>query len=213
MYEILIVEMLGDLEEWRELLQDYEDKLRYMTTRLDTIRNDSAFRRLRRNEALRAQYGEQLKAGRQKFRTADSTLKLSLAKINTLQTRISEDYIEVTEARNKVRRQLRAFTNRTFTKEAPYLWEIGPKTSYADIKSKAARSYVAERNAMGYYFSKRYWNRVFLLLTGLLFFAWVAYNFRVTKKLGLESLLRYFKFLRPVPVIASLLVVFILSPF
>jgi len=212
MYEILIIEMLADLEEWRALLLEYETKVRGMTGELDALRKDSAFRRLRQNQELRAQYGAQLSAGRQKFRTADSTLKLSISKITSLQTKISENYIDATEARNKVRRQLRMSTNRTFTKEAPYLWQVSWKTSNDDIRTKAGKSYTAERNAMGYYFSKRYWNRLFLGLTGLIFFGWVFYNFRVTKKLQQQSATRPSQLLKPIPIIASLILVFTLAP-
>src|SRR5215218_7006649 len=212
MYEILIIEMLSDLEEWRALLLEYETKVRGMTGEIDALRKDSAFRRLRQNQELRAQYGAQLSAGKQKFRAADSTLKLSISKITSLQTKISENYIDATEARNKVRRQLRMSTNRTFTKEAPYLWQVSWKTSNDDIRTKAGKSYTAERNAMGYYFSKRYWNRLFLGLTGLIFFGWVFYNFRVTKKLQQQSETRPSQLLKSIPITASLILVFTLAP-
>src|SRR5439155_11532875 len=164
-------------------LTGYEEKITTTSQEMQAIRKDSSLRSLLSNKNLRSQYLSKLRELRQKWRAADSTSKLKLQSIQALKNKISEDYIDATEAQNSIREQLRSVSKRTFANEAGYIWERRSDAVSAHV-SRAGKTYMAERSAMHYYFSKRYGNRVLMLLAAVLFFIWVFFNFRFLKKQG-----------------------------
>lgn len=212
MYKLLITEMLSDLEDWRNTLSGYEEKITSTAQEMQAIRKDSSLRSLLSNKNLRTQYLTKLREIRQKWRAADSTSKLKLQSIQALKNKISEEYIDATEAQNSIREQFRSISKRTFANEAGYLWEPQSDAGSAHV-SRAGKTYKAERSAMHYYFSKRYGNRIVMLLAAILFFVWVSYNFRFLKKQGELYNASEFRYLRPLPFTASLAVMLVLSPF
>ena len=212
MYRVLITEMLSDLEDWRNTLSGYEDKIEASSQDMQAIRKDSSLRSLLSNKNLRTQYLSKLRELRNKWHAADSTSKLKLQSIQALKNKISENYIDATEAQTNIREQLRNVSKRTFTNEAGFIWQPFVNSESAH-QSKASKTYMAERNAMHYYFSKRFANRILMLLFAVIFFIWVFFNFRFLKKQGNEFNLSEYRYLRPKPLTASLPVMLDLSPF
>ncbi|HXB93466.1 MAG TPA: mechanosensitive ion channel domain-containing protein [Puia sp.] len=134
--------------------------------------------------------------------------------VNDLKVANSSHTITIKELTDKVDAELKAVGNRAFGKERRYLWE--PHTSTGKEYSEAGfeRSVNAEQQLVRFYFSNTRNKRFWLLLTGLVFFFWVWYNFRSLRRKNALGAIDdfHFEYLRPLPVATTLVFILILAP-
>ena len=218
MYRVLLADMQAKLGEWRASLAAGGKQLGAMQARLDTL--SAQLPPAATRPPATTVVGRALARLQSKEDRAAALLVHSRQTVTSLQTRVSDGYIQVLELQDVVREQMGRFNRHDSQAELPPLWH--PSHIQADEQASALvrQSYAAQRSLTGYYFAENWVNWVWMALLALVFFSWVFRNFSalqlaapaaVPGPLALpEHRLHY---LRPVPVAASLLVVFSLAPF
>jgi potassium efflux system protein len=221
MYRVLLVDMQEKLGGWRTILAEGGKQLVAMQARLDTLSTQLPPPAAR--PALTTPVGRALARLQSKEDRATQLLHSSRQTVTSLQTRVSDGYIQALELQDLVREQMGRFNRRNSQAELPPLWQ--PSLIRADAQTSAlvSQSYAAQRPLIGYYFSENwnYWVWMVLLAAG--FFSWVFRNFRALRPsaaatptaapLEVPEPEHRLHYLRPVPVAAALLVVFSLAPF
>lgn len=216
MFQILLNDMKEVLDEWRISLSRYNKELVKMNTEITAFTNDSVMRKFIRDTTYSRLYIVQLDQLKEKWKLANSFTGNNLAKINRLQADVSNDYFEVIDLQGKVRTQLRTLGRKSFSKEYEYLWKAnGSIATDNQVAELAKKSYQGQKKIFQYYFQQDWDIRFWMILIGIAFFWWVSRNFKRLKEGGLkeQSLQVEFRYLKRVPILATLIVLFNLVPF
>ncbi|HTE10056.1 MAG TPA: mechanosensitive ion channel domain-containing protein [Chitinophagaceae bacterium] len=215
MFYTLLEAIQDNDKKYSDQLNKYDNKLDALKKELLDLRKDTTLRQLFRDSILRKSFVAQFKTLRAKWGNTDTLIKTATSTINTLKTHASSNSIAVTEMLYQTNNLLARIGPRAFTKERNYLWEPLPtrpkKFSGAENFKKSINN---ENKAVRYYFSNTRSKRIWLFLTGIIFFYWVFSNYRVLKKKNKLSLPEsfHFKYINPVPVAACLVCMLTLAP-
>lgn len=213
----MINTLLDVLDRNTDGYSDYLDQcdsiLDAVRDNISDLRRDTLMRAIFRDSSLRSAFQPQLQLLKEKWRETDSLVTENGKIINTLKSQASAHSIMIGELLSRVDIELKAVGTRAFGKEQPFLWEsdVQPdRFSAASYKESIGE----ERALTKFYFTNTRNNRVWLLLMGLIFFLWVAGNFRTLKRLhkldvvttlGLSTL-------SPIPIAGALIFMLSLAP-
>jgi potassium-dependent mechanosensitive channel len=205
-------EMSGDLKDWQSSLLAYYTELVGMNTQMRTMYLDSTVRELPNDTALKFLYLRQLKELKTKWLSTDTITRKNLLKIDLLQTHVSNQYIEVVELQKEIKELLKAYNKKAFGKEYGYLWEKPePETQTKSLSSLLRESSRMSLKSLQFYFGSGWGRRVINIAAMLIFFLWTYINLRKIKKNNPEALSKL-QYLDSFPLLASLVVMFILAP-
>ncbi|MCC3157865.1 mechanosensitive ion channel [Hymenobacter sp. 15J16-1T3B] len=213
MFQVLLSEMQAELGGWRTELATQGQRLKRMQLQLDSLNRHGIPVAADTTTAL----GRSTARLRRKQLRAAELLGRNQQRVTQLQTRVSDGYIQALELQDEVREQSRRFSRRTLAPETPPLWRAASadEVQQAQAGQLVRESYASQRRLMRYYFGQNWHFAVWMLGIGAAFFAWVYRNFRAVNRAATapsEEELR-FRYLRPVPVAATLVVVFSVAPF
>src|SRR5690348_16324515 len=136
------------------------------------MRKDTLILHVFRDSALKDTFSLQLMQLKNKWRQVDSLVSLNSQLVNALKAEASTHTITVNELTYQVDLALKAVGSKAFGKERRYLWE--PRTTGRSYSGKClAKSVSSEQQLARFYFENTRTKRVWLLLTGLIFFVWV----------------------------------------
>ena len=100
--------------------------------------------------------------------------------------------------------------------EYAYLWDMGhkPPGDTLEHHTISKRAYQGHRKILRYYFKRNALNQLWLLFTGLLFMIWVFRDYRKAEngKNDTSIIMPSFRIIKKVPVLATLIVLFNISP-
>jgi len=222
MYRVLLTDMQARLGEWRTALASGSKQLTALQARLDTLNTELP--PLAARPPITTAVGRALARLQGKEDRATQLLASRRQVVASLQTRVSDGYIQALELQDVVREQQFRFGHTNSQAELPPLWH--PSRIVADEQTSALvrQSYAAQRSLVSYYFSENWDFWVWMALLALGFFAWVFRNFRALHPAAEEAASvaspaplalpeHRLHYLRPVPVASALLVVFSLAPF
>jgi potassium-dependent mechanosensitive channel len=214
MFNTLLDELKSSEGGYVKSLKTYDGKLDVMKKKITELRKDTLMLHIFRDTALKASFQPQLMDLRDKWRQADSLIRTYSTTVNNLQARSSANTITMQELERLVDTELKAVGNRAFGKERRYLWE--PRTSSGVNYSREGfkKSVDSEQKLARFYFTNTRGNRLWLLLTGLVFFFWIGFNFHTLRKLNALNAVADFRFtyIRPWPIAATLIFILILAP-
>ncbi|GAB2850330.1 hypothetical protein GCM10027044_06860 [Hymenobacter ruber] len=208
MCQLMLVTLQDELADWRTSLAEAHTQLAAMQARLKTIappppraaHPDATTLALERSDS--ALLARQQRIG--------GLLAKRFLKVKQLQTQVAASYIQGMELQDEVGDQLRRYGRTTAKLNYPPLWEAQatPKLP-ADPKARKAGQY--RREIINFYFANNWDNWAYMALIGLVFYGWVSFNYRRAKKQELV-LTEPFRYLRPGPIAATLVVMFSLAP-
>ncbi|WP_324678319.1 mechanosensitive ion channel family protein [Hymenobacter sp. GOD-10R] len=210
LFQVLLTDMQEQLGTWRTALATQGQQLTRMQGQLDSLGRYAITKQPDTTTAL----GRTTARLQRKQARAKLLLQRTQRTVTQLQTRVSDCYIQALELQDETREQLRRFNRRTLAPNNPPLW----RASAIDASRQAAagqlvrESYTSQRRLMRYYFSENWHFGVWMVLIGAVFFFWVFRNFRVVNA-ATNSEKQPFRYLRPVPVVGTLVVVFSMAPF
>lgn len=208
MCQLMLVTLQEQLADWRSRLAGAHTQLAAMQARLRTIapppprtaRPDATTLALERSDSA-------LLARQQRI---SGLLAKRFLKVKQLQTQVAASYIQGMELQDEVGDQLRRYSRTSALLNYPPLWEAGTTPAPpADPRARKASQY--RREIINFYFANNWDNWTYMALIGLVFYGWVAFNYRRARKQNLV-LTEPFHYLRPGPVAATLVVVFSLAP-
>lgn len=207
MYQLMLTSLQEQLAEWRTALSTAHTQLEAMRARLVVgVRLPAPAPHRDATTLAFAQADSALQVRRQLLGRG---LAGRLQRLHGLQTQVTISYLQALELQDQAREQLRRFGQLTLAATYPPLWAARPLTPAATPAS-APRAATYRREIIAYYFATNWDNWAYMALIGAVFYGWVAFNYqRVRNKSAAEPAFRY---LRPGPVAATLVVVFSLAP-
>ncbi|WP_179197745.1 mechanosensitive ion channel family protein [Hymenobacter crusticola] len=210
LFQILLTDMQAQLGTWRTALATQGQQLTRMQGQLDSLGRYAITKQPDTTTAL----GRTTARLQRKQRRANLLIQRNQRTVTQLQTRVSDCYIQALELQDETREQLRRFNRRTLDPSNPPLW----RAAAVDANRQAAagqlvrESYTSQRRLLGYYFSENWYFGIWMVLLGAVFFAWVFRNFRVVNA-ATNAAKQPFRYLRPLPLAGTLVVVFSMAPF
>ena len=217
MFDLLLNSLQGQLTDWRSQLFKYDKELVEMSNEMGTFKRDSLLHQILRDSSFRSIYLNEITDLRSKWGLAKKAISDNISRINQLQGSVSNEYFTTIDLQNKSHDLLKKVSGRSMGKEYDYLWNIHSKTigdnDQTDQLSK--RSYHGQRKILNYYFRRNVSDQLWLLFAGLLFMLWIFRNFKKVEKSGNMPLVhkRSFYFIKKVPVLVTLVVLFNIAPF
>ena len=209
MCQLMLVNIQEQLGEWRSALGEAHEQLEAMQARLAGLAPapvriatpDAAVLALERADSA-LQVRQKRIAG---------LLTKRFDRVKQLQTQVAANYIQTLELQDMVGDQMRRFGRATIKAAYPPLWAARPVAALAEDPEEAHHAEEYRRKIIDYYFAGNWDNWVYMALIGLVFYGWVSFNYRRIKRrvLAIEQPFRY---LRPGPVAATLVVMFSLAP-
>ena len=206
MCQLMLTNLQEQLVEWRAALGGAHEQLEAMQVRLGALARpparapapDAAGRALERADS--ALQVRQRRTGR--------LLADKFGRVKDLQTQVAARYIQALELQDEVGEQLRRFGPATLRAAYPPLWAARAAPAPVPSPPHAAEY---RQKIIAYYFADNWDNWAYMVFIGVVFYGWVAYNYRRVRRrvLAVEQPFRY---LRPAPVAATLVVVFSLAP-
>jgi small-conductance mechanosensitive channel len=198
---------------YADYLDECDSTLDDVRTSISDLRHDTLMRAIFRDSSLRNTFQPQLQLLKEKWREIDSIVTDDGKLINTLKSQASAHSMLIGELIAKVDLELKAVGTRAFSKERPYLWEQEAQQKRLSVDDYK-ESIDEERALTKFYFTNTRSNRSWLLLMGILFFIWVAGNFRTLKRLHkLDVVTRLgLTHLSRIPIAATLLFMLSLAP-
>lgn len=214
MFTILLGQIKNDTRDHAVELNQYDSILDKTKKEILDLRKDTVIRHIFRDSVLKASFKPQLQQLRLKWKKADSLIKYVNVLIDNTLALSSDNLITTTELQLQAESIAKTTGSRAFTKERDYLWESGPTTRSQSFSGKFKQTLTSEKKITQYYFSHTHFQLNLLLVTGLLFFFWVFFNFRSLKKRGKISTLQSFQFryINALPYFASLVFMLNLAP-
>jgi potassium efflux system protein len=215
MYNTLLDELERNTGGYTKYLDIYDKRMDDVKKSIGEMRKDTLILHIFRDSALKASFQPQLLQLRAKWRQADSLVKLYSDDINDLKAQATTNSITIEDLIFKVDQSLKAVGTKAFGKERRYLWEPrspGARSNFS--RESFQKSLAAEKQLARYYFTNTRSKRTWLLITGLVFFSWVVFNFRKLRKMNAMKAIEEFKFryIKPWPVASTLVFIFSLAP-
>jgi len=215
MYNTLLDELERNTGGYTKYLDIYDKRMDEVKKSIADMRKDTLILHIFRDSVLKESFRPQLSQLKAKWRQADSLVKLYSDQINDLKAQATTNSITIEDLLFKVDQYLKEVGTKAFGKERRYLWEPrspGARSNFS--RESFQKSLVAEKQLARYYFTNTRSKRTWLLVTGLLFFSWVAFNFRKLRKMDAVKSIGEFKFryIKPWPVASTLVFIFSLAP-
>jgi potassium efflux system protein len=162
---------------------------------------------------LHALYLLKIKDLRARWKGTDSATKIEIEKIDLLQTRVSNDYMDASQTLRTVKTLVTSYELKALSKEHNYLWEAPDKdTSTLSFGDIIQRSYKVGSHILTQYISSNL-NYVFISLAIFLFFLlWVYFNYRKVKRNNPDALQKLV-YLKPISFLAALIIMLVIAPF
>ena len=200
-------------DNYSETLEIYDSLLDDARDQISELQKDTLMRNIFRDTALKNTFQPQLLQLKTKWREVDSVVSENGKEINTLKSQASAHSIRIGELTSRVDFELKAVGSRAFGKEQPYLWESRDSGKGFSVEN-FSESIQGEGELANFYFATTRYNRIWLLLSGLLFFVWVSSNFRTLKRANKmdAAVALGINYINPVPVAASLIFMLSLAP-
>jgi small-conductance mechanosensitive channel len=208
MCQLMLTTIQDELGEWRTELAEANKQLAAMQMRLKSIAppparaatTDATTLALERSDSA-------LWARRQRI---GGLLEKRYLKVKQLQTQVAASYIQGMELQDEVGDQMRRYSRTSAKLNYPPLWEAESVPPLPpDPKARKAGQY--RREIINFYFATNWDNWAYMALIGLVFYGWVTFNYRRARAAGLV-ITEPFRYLRPGPVAATLVVMFSLAP-
>ena len=212
MFNMLLDALALNVHGYSKTLNKYDTALDGIRKEIAGLRKDTLILHVFRDSALKDTFALQLTQLKTKWRQVDSLVSLNSQMVNALKAEASTHTIAINELTYQVDLALKSVGSRAFGKERRYLWE--PRTSNRSYSGNLAKSVSSERELARFYFQNTRTKRFWLLVTGLLFFLWVWYNFRSMRRLDRLTAIEafHFSFLKPYPIGGALIFIGSLAP-
>ena len=214
MFNTLMDQLNLDTQSYIDQLNDDDGNLDDLKKEIYDLRNDSVVRKLFRDPKNWIVFSKQLSELRIKWKLADSLIKHVNIRIDNTLARTSSSLIQIEELQHQVQNILLATGNKAFGKERRYIWEPRKANlTAANIKS-FQKSLEDEQTITRYYFAHTRNQLYFLMITGIVFFSWVFYNYNSLKANNKLTALdeHNVQYLTRFPLIGTLILVLNLAP-
>ncbi len=206
-------DMGDDLKDWQTSLLSYYTELVGMNAQMRSILVDSGIESLPKDTTLLILYLRQLNELKLRLHSTDTATKKNLLKIDLLQSKVSNDYLDVIALQKQIKSLVKQYRKKAFSKESGYLWE-GPSadTSSHTLSSIFQRTMKGNSMQLNSYLSNNWDKYLFGIPIFLIFFFWTYANIKKVKNNNPEFLPEL-KYIQVIPVFAALVITLIIIPY
>jgi len=166
------------LSEWQTTLAGYNSRLVQIQSNLIQIKEDRALSYIPADSLLKDEYREQMQGLNQKWTRMDAANRKVMREIGLLQSLVVQNYINVTNYKERVNMALRNFGERAFSMEYPYLWQSGRKDYAQSFGTAYTKTMRTNGQLLDYFISANWSVHVWCLLIFAAFYAWIRYTKR-----------------------------------
>ena len=211
LFQILMQDMIADLKTWQSTLQDYNKQLTGMEVDVKDIIKDIDMKHNVSDSLMKTQYAAEFKEIKQRIHLADSTTTTSLSKVEKLQGKVANTFLEAIELRKNVTAKVSSFTENITAQEFSYLWQHDTTEENLRLSQMAVPR---EQKIVRYYLQSSWSERVGMAVLWLAFCIWVFVNFMAVKKSGQLAQDTEYKihFIRPLAFLSGIVLVLALAP-
>lgn len=178
MYNTLLDALNANVKSYTKTLDRYDTTLDGVRKEITGLRRDTLMLHIFRDTALKDTFRLQLQLMKDKWRQADSLISLNDQLINSLKSEASAHTITISDLLYRVDQDLKDVGSKAFGKERRYLWERRSANGGVYSAKAMAQSVADEQQLARFYFANNRNKRFWLLITGLIFFGWVWFNYR-----------------------------------
>ncbi|WP_419698783.1 mechanosensitive ion channel family protein [Mucilaginibacter sp. NFX135] len=213
-YNLILNNSQQKLNNWQQTFTRVSNDLQKMSKEVVALSNDTLLKVNANDTTAKNLYARQLIDVKLKLQRAGKANAASLDTVSRLLADVSAVYLQVTALQAKVSEKLEASGRSILGKESPFLWSAPPDDSADNVGKLLATSYAGQQKILGYFIGSSWDNRLLLMLAGVAFFFWVYLNYRKAKKRELKQMIGElnFTYLKPLPLVASLLLFLNLIP-
>lgn len=214
MYDILLSQIRESTVAFAAQLTGYDSILDGYKAKVAAVVKDTVLRHVFRDSALRASFQSQLDGVREKWKAADSTLRHYHTLINNTLANTSDNLILISDLQSQVENLNATVGARAFGKERRYLWSQRVVRSNPARARRFQSNIASEKKITQYYFQHTHYQANLLLVTGLIFFFWVFFNFKILKKKNQLPAVEpfHFRIIKELPFFATILFILNLAP-
>lgn len=213
MFNTLLDALSLNVHGYSKTLNQYDTALDGIRKEIASLRKDTLILHVFRDSALKDTFSLQLQQLKSKWRQVDSLVSLNGQTVNALKAEASTHTIAINELSYQVDLALKAVGSKAFGKERRYLWE--PRSTTRPYSSyNLSKTVSSEQQLARFYFQNTRTKRIWLLLTGLLFFYWIWFNYRSLRRLNRLTAIDsfHFSFVNPYPIGGTLIFIGSLAP-
>lgn len=141
---------------------------------LKSALSDSVFHVLYASDSLRKVFDTKLVRLGRKWARLDSTTKANVDTLNAIKVKIADNAVNLSNMLNILEVRLDKADDLLFGSEVNVLWQKAvKKTTTATPSGTVLTKVGSEKNAIGYYFSQKSRQRLFVVFLGILLLAWL----------------------------------------
>jgi potassium efflux system protein len=170
------------LTEWQTTLSGYNTKLIQIQNSLIKVKEDRVLNYVPTDSLLKIEYQEQMTALNGKWSKMDEENRRAMRKVGLLQSLVVENYINVTNYKEKVNTALRNFGVRAISKEYPYLWQSGRSDYAKSFPAAYDKTITTNRQLLNYFTAGNWPVHTWGLILLLTFYIWTRFSIRRIKQ-------------------------------
>lgn len=213
-YSLILNDALAKLTSWRTTLSKSTNDLQSRLDQVVTLSSDSLLTVAGDDTTGKKFYADQLASLKLQLQDAGTRTSTQLDTVGRLLADVSGTYLSISNLQTTLNERVQKSSANVLQQESPYLWDAPASLSASQAQSILTSNYQGQDQILRYFFVSTWDNRFLLFLLSGAFFVWVIRTIRkvqrpsLQKKIGPVSLVN----LKPIPVVASLIVLLNLTP-
>ncbi|ADB42019.1 mechanosensitive ion channel family protein [Spirosoma linguale] len=213
-YSLILNDGLKKLTDWRTTLSKSNNDLQSNLDQVLALSTDSLLTVDGSDTTDKKLYADQLRSLKFQLQDAGTRTSAQLDTVSRLLADVSGTYLTIGNLQTTINERLQKSSENKFQQEAPYLWDAPALLSFGDFPRLLQSSFQGQSKIFTYFVSATWDNRILLIMLCGLFFAWVFFNYKKAKTSSLQDKITPLRseYLKPVPVLASLIVLLNLTP-
>ncbi|WP_245776490.1 mechanosensitive ion channel domain-containing protein [Spirosoma endophyticum] len=213
-YNLILNDALKKLADWRTILSRTNNDLQGNLDQVLALSTDSLLTVAGNDTTEKKLYSDQLVGLKFQLQDAGTRTSTRLDTVSRLLADVSGTYLTVSSLQTTLNERLQKSTENALQKESPYLWEAPMAVSADNLGLLLKSSYQGQDKILKYFFASTWDNRFLLVMLAVLYFVWVFTNYKKARDPDLQQKIAPFRLenLRPVPIVATLIVLLNLTP-
>ncbi len=210
-YQFILDDAKTKLSGWQETLTANFNALQANEKQVSAISEGDLLKLNVADSNLDNNYNQQLNELKLQLRETSTANGQQRDSLNQVIAAASAAYSTVNYLDSEVKERISKSGKNELSKESPYLWAAPRRSVETSVGALFRTAYEGQNKVLSFFFNSTWDNRILLLLTTVLFFFWIRKNIKQAEGPALKPLMGElnFKYLSPLPFIASL--VFMLS--
>jgi len=214
-YDLILRDADVKLKSISSALIKNSNELQRMSERVLKLSQDSLLNTETSGDAQQQLYSRQIADIRMRLQESGKLTGSNLDSVNRLLANTSALGIEVNDLKATATERLSHSGRLAWSKQEPYLWEAPFKNrSSAPTGNLFIAAYDGQQQILKYFINSTWDNRFLAILLAVTFFIWVHRNFNNAARANIKRQLGSlnFEYLRPYPFLATLIVLFSITP-